>query len=294
MHGGMCDCHNRYARFFEAVVKRVAVTTALWQSVGFVHGVLNTDNVSILGLTIDYGPFRFADEFDVNMVPNSSDDERRYSYSRQPAVMEENLRHLLTALSSLMTSDEYRDAEDVLKRYKAVYRQEYMRAFRCKIGLSGVEITDEDETLISQLLSIMADQRADFTAAFRQLSDISLHALLKVKSKSAKHSPWALQQLVQHSSFSSWVVRYAARLNDAGVSDSERRSVMKRTNPRYVLRNWMAQQAINRAETDDFSVIRSLQAILGRPFEKQSAAELMGYSSHPPLWSRNITVSCSS
>jgi len=290
----MCACHNRYARFFEAVLKRVAMTTALWQSVGFVHGVLNTDNVSILGLTIDYGPFRFADEFDENMVPNSSDDERRYSYSRQPAVMEENLRHLLTALSRLMTSDERRDAEDVLKRYKAIYQQEYVLAFQHKLGLAGVEIADDNETLISQLLSIMADQRADFTATFRQLSDISLHALLRVKSKGMKRLPWALQQLVQHSHFSSWLARYAERLKRAGVSDLERQSVMKRANPRYVLRNWMAQQAISRAEIDDFSVIHLLQATLRRPFDKQSAAEMMGYSSRPPLWSRNITVSCSS
>jgi len=290
----MCDCHSRYARFFEAVVKRVAVTTALWQSVGFAHGVLNTDNVSILGLTIDYGPFRFADEFDENMIPNSSDDDGRYSYSRQPTVMEENLHHLLTALSCLMTSEEYRDAENALKSYKAVYLQEYMQAFRRKIGLSSVEIADEDETLITQLLAIMSDQKADFTATFRQLSDILLHALLKVKHKNMKHLPWALQQLARHSSFNSWLVQYAQRLKQANVSDSERRSVMQWTNPRYVLRNWMAQQAINRAETNDFSMIHSLQTILRRPFKEQTAAELMGYSSRPPLWSRNISVSCSS
>jgi len=290
----MCACHNRYARFFEAVVRRVAVTTALWQSVGFAHGVLNTDNVSVLGLTIDYGPFRFADEFDKNMTPNSSDDERRYSYNRQPAVMEENLSHLLAALSNLMTFQEYRDAENALKTFRVVYQQEYMQAFQRKLGLSSVQLANEDETLISQLLSIMADQKADFTATFRQLSDISLHALLKMKSKNVKNLPWALQQLAQHSSYSSWLVRYAKRLKQTGVSDSERRSVMQRANPHYVLRNWMAQQAINAAETNDFSIIHLLQTILTKPFEEQSAAELMGYSSRPPLWFRNITVSCSS
>jgi len=275
-------------------VRRVAVTTALWQSVGFAHGVLNTDNISILGLTIDYGPFRFADEFDENMVPNSSDDERRYSYSQQPSVMEENLRHLLSALSTIMTSEEYREAESALESYKAVYWQEYMLAFRRKIGLRGVQITDDDETLISDLLSIMSDQKADFTATFWQLSDISLRALLKVKSKNTKRLPWALQQLDQHDRFSSWLVRYAQRLKLAGVSDSERRSVIQRANPHYVLRNWMAQQAIDRAETNDFSLIHLLQSVLRRPFEEHTVAELMGYSSRPPLWSRNITVSCSS
>lgn len=285
---------NRYARFFEAVVKRVAVTTALWQSVGFAHGVLNTDNVSVLGLTIDYGPFRFADEFDETMTPNSSDDERRYSYGRQPAVMEENLRHLLTALSVLMTSEEHRHAENALQSYKAVYRWEYMRAFQLKIGLPSVKISDDVESLISQLLSVMADQKADFTATFRQLSDTSLQALLKAKRKKVNHLPWALQQLVQHSHFISWLVQYARCLKLSGVSDSERRSVMQRANPRYVLRNWMAEQAISRAETNDFSMIHLLQAILRRPFEERYAAESMGYSSRPPLWSRNITVSCSS
>jgi len=290
----MCEFHSRYARFFEAVMRRVAVTTALWQSVGFAHGVLNTDNVSILGLTVDYGPFRFADEFDEHMTPNFSDDEHRYSYSRQPAVMEESLRHLLTALSNLMTAEEYRDAENALKSYKAVYHQEYMRAFRPKIGLSAIGNADDDEILISQLLSVMSDQKADFTATFRQLSDISLPALIKRKSKDIERLPWALQQLVQHSSFSSWLRRYAEHLKKAGVSDSERRSVMSRANPHYVLRNWMAQQAIDRAEADDFSTIHSIQTVLRRPFEKQAIAELMGYSSRPPLWSRNITVSCSS
>jgi len=275
-------------------VKRVAVTTALWQSIGFVHGVLNTDNVSILGLTIDYGPFQFADEFDEDLIPNSSDDEGRYSYSRQPAVMEENLQHLLTAMSSLMTSEQYRYAKNAMNSYKAVYQQEYVRTFRRKIGLTNSPISDDDEMLISQLLSIMADQKADFTATFRQLSIVPLKALIKVKSKNVKRLPWALQQLMQHYGFSSWLVLYAQRLNQAGVSDSERRSVMQRANPCYVLRNWMAQRAIDRAETNDFSVIQSLQTILRRPFEEQSAAELMGYSSRPPLWSKNITVSCSS
>jgi len=169
-----------------------------------------------------------------------------------------------------------------------------MQAFQRKLGLSSVQLANEDETLISQLLSIMADQKADFTATFRQLSDISLHALLKMKSKNVKNLPWALQQLAQHSSYSSWLVRYAKRLKQTGVSDSERRSVMQRANPHYVLRNWMAQQAINAAETNDFSIIHLLQTILTKPFEEQSAAELMGYSSRPPLWFRNITVSCSS
>ena len=290
----MCDCYYRYACFFREVVRRVAVTTALWQSVGFAHGVLNTDNVSILGLTIDYGPFRFADEFDEHIVPNSSDDEHRYSYSRQPAVMEENLRHLLSALSTLMTSEEYRDAENALKSYRAVYRQEYMRAFQRKIGLSGVEITFDDEILISELLSIMSDQKADFTAAFRQLSDISLHALFTAKSKNRKHLPWALQQIVQHVRFSNWLSQYGQRLKRAGISDDARRSVMQRANPRYVLRNWMAQQAIDRAETADFSMIHLLQSVLRTPFKEQSVAEWMGYSGRPPSWSRNITVSCSS
>jgi len=270
------------------------VTTALWQSVGFAHGVLNTDNVSILGLTIDYGPFRFADEFDENMLPNSSDDERRYSYSRQPAVMEENLHHLLHALSALMTCEEYRKAESALENFRAIYWREYMQVFRRKIGLPAVQITDDDETLILELLSMMSDQKADFTATFRQLSDISLHALLKVKSRSMKLLPWALQQLTQHVRFSSWLVHYARRLKQAGVSDSERHSVMQRANPHYVLRNWMAQQAIDRAETNDFSMIHLLQSVLSRPFEEQTVAELMGFSGRPPLWSKNITVSCSS
>jgi len=200
----MSDCCNMYARFFEAVVSRVAVTTALWQSIGFAHEVLSTDSVSILGLTIDYGPFRFADEFDENMLPNSSDDERRYSYSRQPAVMEENLHHLLHALSTLMIPEEYREAKSALGNFRAIYGQEYMQAFRRKIGLSTVETTVDDEVLISELLSIMSDQRADFTATFGQLSVVSLRALLKVnKSINLKAVPWALQQLAQHVHFSS-------------------------------------------------------------------------------------------
>lgn len=293
----MCDFCKRYVRFFEAVVKRIAMTTALWQSIGFAHGVLNTDNVSILGLTIDYGPFRFADEFDENMVPNSSDDEHRYSYSRQPAVMEQNLRHLLSALSSLMTPEEYEEARNALRRYRTVYQQQRLRAFHRKIGLEKVETTDDDDgdgILVSQLLSIIADQKADFTATFRQLSDITLRALFRVKRTNAERLPWALQQIVKHRHFSDWLDQYARRLKRAGVSDLERRSVMQRANPHYVLRNWMVQLAIDRAETNDFSMIHSLQTILRTPFQKQSMAELMGFSSRPPLWSRNITVSCSS
>lgn len=286
---------RRYAAFFSAVLQRNARMTALWHGVGFVHGVLNTDNMSILGLTIDYGPFRFVDHYDPDLVSNGSDDEGRYRLSRQPRVVEENLAYLLTALSTIMSRDELSEASSSLRQFADTYRVERTLVFMKKIGLVNVRIDDGDEELVNSLLEMMSDQRTDFTATFSQMSELSIKRLALIACSTSAEGPhWAVQQLAEHRDFKHWINKYRDRLSRSNVSDCQRRKIMRRTNPRYVLRNWMAQDAIQEAENGDFTRLRTLHSILGDPFTYQWEAEYLGYADRPPAWAYNITLTCSS
>jgi len=288
--------HIRYAALFDCVVQRVARTTAQWLGVGFVHGVLNTDNMSLLGLTIDYGPFQFVDYYDPDLVSNGSDDERRYRLSRQPEVVEANLRYLLAAMSTIMSSDERSQASASLKRFAAVYRAERTSTLLRKLGLEtvvGAE-DDDDVELVESLLRIVSDARSDFTATFRQLSEIPLEQLSNMSAVDVEVSRWAVDELVGRGEFQDWIVRYVRRCRRSNVADGRRLHAMRSNNPRYVLRNWMAENAIRSAENGDFSPLRTLARILERPFTYQPEAERLGYADRPPSWAANITVTCSS
>ncbi|XP_062423585.1 protein adenylyltransferase SelO-like [Rhea pennata] len=266
---------NRYLEFFSAVVLETANLIALWMSVGFAHGVCNTDNFSLLSITIDYGPFGFMDSYDPNFVPNTSDDERRYKIGNQANVGLFNLNKLLQALKPLLDP-----------RQKQIFTE----LFKRKLGLLGEN--EEDNYLIAFLLNLMEDVKADFTMTFRQLSEITEDQLKKL------HIPeefWALQDLAKHKLFSEWVTMYLLRLNrNKDDSDIKRRKRMATVNPRYVLRNWIAESAIQKANLNDFSEVHLLQQVLQHPFHKQQAAEKAGYSVRPPDWARDLKVSCSS
>ncbi|XP_077158836.1 protein nucleotidyltransferase YdiU-like isoform X6 [Paroedura picta] len=240
---GMNDS-NRYLAFFSRVVSETADLIALWMSVGFAHGVCNTDNFSLLSITIDYGPFGFMDSYD-------------------PVL----LRFLRDTL--ICTTDEL---------------------FKAKLGLLGS--SDEDGYLIAFLLKLMEDVKADFTMTFRQLSEISLDLL---KDFSISQEFWALQDIAKHKLFPSWVAMYLLRLQrNAGDSESDRKRRMSEINPRYVLRNWMAESAIRKAERNDFSEVHLLLRVLQHPFKTQTVAERAGYAQRPPAWAKEIKVSCSS
>lgn len=163
--------------------------------------------------------------------------------------------------------------------------------FRNKLGLLHKE--KDDELLIDSLLWIMSVTRADFTMSFRELSEISLHDIVAHRSPNGS---WALKKLQTHENWGDWVTRYADRiqLNGDNDTDQARKQRMQEVNPRYVLRNWMAQSAIQKAERNDFSEVRQLLEILKLPFTKQELAEDLGYSSQTPPWASQLRVSCSS
>ncbi|RMX49440.1 hypothetical protein pdam_00013344 [Pocillopora damicornis] len=260
-----------------------------WQSVGFAHGVCNTDNFSLLSITIDYGPFGFMDDFNPDFVPNTSDDEGRYSYKNQPNVGFFNLEKLLQALKPLI--EDYSEGEKVLWSYVDRFNQRFLSIFRRKLGLLYED--ENDEMLIHSFLWIMSSTHADFTMAFRELSEVSLH---DVNSNRLPRETWALKQLQTHKNWGDWLAHYVDRsrlYSDTNV-DKARRKQMQEVNPRYVLRNWMAESAIQKAERNDFSEVRQLLEVLKLPFTKQEVAENLGYSSQPPEWASHLRVSCSS
>ncbi|XP_042328725.1 protein adenylyltransferase SelO-like isoform X6 [Sceloporus undulatus] len=254
------------------------------------RGVCNTDNFSLLSITIDYGPFGFMDSYDPDFVPNTSDDERRYKIGNQANVGMFNLNKLLQALNLLLAPRQKQLASQILEGYSEQYYRCFTEIFKRKLGLLGND--DEDNYLIAFLLKLMEDSRADFTMTFRQLSEISQDQL---KDLSIPKEFWALQDVAEHEFFSHWVNLYLLRLKrNKGDSDFERRKRMTGINPRYVLRNWMAESAAQKAEKNDFSEVRLLQQILQFPFQAQTVAERAGYAQRPPAWAQEVKISCSS
>ncbi|XP_017672748.1 PREDICTED: UPF0061 protein Pfl01_0444-like [Lepidothrix coronata] len=281
---------NRYLEFFSTVVSETANLIALWMSVGFAHGVCNTDNFSLLSITIDYGPFGFMESYDPNFVPNTSDDERRYKIGNQANVGLFNLSKLLQALNPLLDPRQKQLTSQILEGYGERYYSRFTELFKAKLGLLGEN--ENDNYLIAFLLKIMEDTKADFTMTFRELSEITEDQLREL------HIPeefWTLQDLSKHKLFSEWVIMYLLRLkHNKGDSDSKRRTRMTTVNPRYILRNWMAESAVQKSNLNDFSEVRLLEQVLQHPFQRQEAAERAGYSLRPPAWAKGLKVSCSS
>jgi uncharacterized protein YdiU (UPF0061 family) len=269
---------DRYYRFLCEVAERTARLIARWQAVGFSHGVMNTDNMSILGLTLDYGPFGFMERFDHGYVCNHSDTQGRYSYGNQPHIGIWNLACLAQALTPIVPVEQCNAA---LVRYEPTYVKEYSSLMRAKLGLETYE--PDDPGLVLDLLDLMSKNDIDYTIFFRALSDFrpgTANAQLR-------------DQFIEREAFDAWARRYAARLEREAGGDAERRIRMNRVNPKYVLRNYLAQIAIEKATQDrDYSEIGRLLDLLRRPFNEQPGME--AYATHPPEWAQQIQVSCSS
>jgi len=263
------------------VVRRTARMVAHWQAVGFAHGVMNTDNMSILGLTIDYGPFGFLDGFDPGHVCNHSDTQGRYAFASQPNVAWWNLHALGHALRPLC-ADPDATLAPVLDRYADDFTTAYSDHMRAKLGLVLEEA--EDKALLDDFLALLASERVDFTIAFRALADFD---------RGAGATPASLRDLfIARESADAWGARYLRRLEREPRPDAERQAALRRVNPKYILRNHLAQRAIELAEGGDFSEVRTLHALLRHPYDEQP--ESSRYAALPPDWSRGIEVSCSS
>jgi uncharacterized protein YdiU (UPF0061 family) len=270
---------DRYAAWLGLVVARTARLVADWTAVGFAHGVLNTDNMSVLGLTLDFGPYGFLDRFDPGFVCNHSDEEGRYAFDRQPAIGLWNLARFAEALLSLVTVDQ---AHARLERYAGAFDDRYAERMGKKLGLATV--APDDPRLIADLLGVLAAGRADYTRFFRALAEVS---------SGDDRAPESLRRLViDPGPLDAWVERYAARLRAEGSDDGARRTTMARVNPAFVLWNHLAQGAIDRASRGDFGEIERLRSALAAPFDERP--ELERYSAPAPAWARDLAVSCSS
>jgi uncharacterized protein YdiU (UPF0061 family) len=271
---------GRYATWFKEVVIRTARLVASWQAVGFTHGVLNTDNMSILGLTLDYGPFGFLEEFDPRYVPNHSDTEGRYAFDQQPAIGLWNLSRLGEALTSLLTAEEIAAG---LAAYRPSLEHHLGLRLRAKLGLA--ESRPEDAELVAALFDLLRQQRADYTRFFLALGSYD---------SQAGGSTAALRNEVQdRDALEAWLTRYRDRLAAERSRDAERQARMARVNPVYVLRTWIAERAIRRAvDQREYSEIERIRTLLRYPFAPQPGME--EYMQSAPDWARALTVSCSS
>ncbi len=280
-----------YAAWFGEVCKRSAEMVAQWMRVGFVHGVMNTDNMSILGLTIDYGPYGWVDDYDPDWTPNTTDAQgRRYAFGRQAEIAYWNLSQLARALSPLF--DDPMPLHAGLERYIDTYTAAERRHAAAKLGLGACR--DTDMKLMADLQRLLRTAEVDMTLFFRNLADIDPTAPSLAPLREAFYDP--RKQLDTEADFMAWLTGYAARLRDDPLDDQARRALMKANNPRYVLRNYLAQQAIERAEQGDPGGIHELLDVLRRPYDDQPGRE--AYARRRPDWARNRAgcsmLSCSS
>jgi serine/tyrosine/threonine adenylyltransferase len=283
-----------YAAWLTEICRRTALLMAHWMRVGFVHGVMNTDNMSILGLTIDYGPFGFLDNYDPNFTPNTTDaGERRYRFSNQPRVAKWNLIKLAEALYPLIGS--IPPLEEALVAYTETYEAEESRLFAAKLGL----IT-RDKPLADELFQLLAMAETDMTLFFRGLANVPVHLessdeALLAPLVEAYYTPEELTGDVRARTVA-WLRRYGASIRAEGTPAALRKQRMDAVNPKYILRNCLAQLAIDAAEAGDASLVLELLEVLRHPYDEQPGRER--YAAKRPDWARHRAgcsmLSCSS
>ncbi|MEX0527746.1 protein adenylyltransferase SelO [Raoultella terrigena] len=266
---------DKYILWFRDVVARTATLIASWQTVGFAHGVMNTDNMSILGLTMDYGPYGFLDDFKPDFICNHSDYQGRYSFENQPAVGLWNLQRLAQSLSPFISADALNAALD---GYQHALLSAYGRRMRDKLGLFTPQQGDND--LLDGLFALMIREGSDYTRTFRMLS---------ASEQRSAASPLR-DEFIDRAAFDSWFDGYRTRLRDEQIDDAQRQQRMRSVNPALVLRNWLAQRAIEQAEQGNTGELERLHEVLAQPFIDRED----DYVSRPPDWGKGLEVSCSS
>lgn len=274
-----------YVGWLTEITRRTATLIAQWQAVGFCHGVMNTDNMSILGLTMDYGPFGFIDGFDAHHICNHTDEGGRYAYDRQPQVGHWNVSRLLQATLPLLSDLPERAVEianGILEHYPSTYAKAMVQGWSAKLGLR--EIRDDDSALINRLLTILDRGKSDFTRSFRHLS--------RLRTDDDTPANGIREEIADLDAFDAWVADYRARLRSEQSGDAERAARMNAVNPKYVLRNHLAQVAIEAAQHHDASEIERLMKLLRQPYAEHP--EFERYAAEPPPEARHIEVSCSS
>jgi uncharacterized protein YdiU (UPF0061 family) len=257
-----------YAGWFGEVVRRTAQMIAQWQAVGFAHGVMNTDNMSILGLTLDYGPFGFMDAYDPEFICNHTDEQGRYSVINQPGIAHWNLRALAVALSRLVPTQ---TLVEELNKFEGWFADHYRKLMRAKLGLVREE--EGDDRLVGDLLAAMAKGKADYALTFRDLPRAG--------------EAWADRFGVARNEAESWLARWRARTTGEDLCG------LDRVNPKYVLRNWVAETAIRAVEDrGDIATLDRIFRLLQTPFDEHP--DDAGFAAPPPEAMCGLEVSCSS
>jgi serine/tyrosine/threonine adenylyltransferase len=267
---------NSYAVLLEAVSEKTALMVAHWQSVGFCHGVMNTDNMSILGLTIDYGPFQFLDAYVPGHICNHSDTSGRYAFNKQPNIAYWNLYALGQALLPLIGEQDL--AVAALESYKTVFPTAFEDLMRRKLGLA--EPRDGDRPLIEATLKLLAQEKVDYTIFWRRLSQ---HA-------AGADRTTVRDLFIDGGAFDAWMLHYSEQTIKQIRGQSH--ILMLKTNPKFVLRNHLGEEAIRAAKLKDFSRVNTLLSLLESPCEEHPGFE--AYADFPPAWASGIEISCSS
>lgn len=282
-----------YAQWFAEVCERTAVLMAHWMRVGFVHGVMNTDNLSILGLTIDYGPYGWVDNYDPEWTPNTTDSaRRRYRFGQQPQVAYWNLSRLAGALSLLIPAEVLQDGLRLyVERYNAAERGSIARKFGMR------ECREEDVALMQELRDWLQRHEVDMTIFFRALARVDIGAGVVIDPALFEEAYYDEAKAAEgEPALRAWLARYAERARTDKSLEDERIARMNAANPRYVLRNYLAQQAIDRAEQGDMGGVGELLEVMRRPYEEQPGRE--AFAAKRPDWAREKAgcsmLSCSS
>lgn len=260
----------------QTIVERTARLMASWQSVGFCHGVMNTDNMSLLGITIDYGPFGFMEDTDLNFICNHSDHQGRYAYYRQPSIGLWNLERLLVCFLNHVPKEKL---ETILRSYGPRFEEEYFNLFQAKLGLKLKDASDR--SLIMDLMNMLGKLNLDFSYFFRQLSFYEVGKKDSLKSLFSYYG--------NRDELISWLSRYDARLS---LESGDRKEGMLKTNPKYVLRNYIAQEIIDDVEADQSEKLISWLKVFESPFDEHPDFEAYALPTPPHL--KNMEVSCSS
>ncbi len=289
-----------YARWFEEICRRTAMLVTAWMRVGFVHGVMNTDNMSILGLTIDYGPYGWLEGYDPRWTPNTTDAQgRRYCYGNQPQIAQWNLTRLAAALAALI--EDHAALEHGLAVFRDTYERATRRMWADKLGLVSLEPADEG--LTSDLFRLLQQVETDMTLFFRLLGTVPMDGDVDAADDSALVEPLRRAFYTeeafapaQRAALAGWLRRYAARVQQDGAASSVRRERMNKVNPKYVLRNYLAQLAIDGLEQGDAAFMERLMTVLARPYDEQPEHDDL--AERHPEWARHkpgcSALSCSS